>query len=301
MPVKREPSPAVLATWRSAKAVCFDVDSTLCTDESIDEIAAFLGVGEQVAALTSQLSRFLFFCVFSSRSVSLVSNSAFAAPLSFLFLTKIVEVKNKKKLRHRAMGGSTKFEDALAARLGLMKPSRAQLEQFIQKNPPKLSPGIPELVRELQARGTKVFLVSGGFRAVIEPIADSLNIPRSHVFANSILFDASTGEYAGFDPKEHTSRSGGKLAAVQAIRKEHQKAGEGEGVSSFPIVAVGDGATDAEAVSADGSGADIFIGYGGVVERAAVAERADWFVKSIQELRDALREKGEGENGVSAS
>ena len=59
MPVKREPSPAVLATWRSAKAVCFDVDSTLCTDESIDEIAAFLGVGEEVAALTSQL-RFFF-------------------------------------------------------------------------------------------------------------------------------------------------------------------------------------------------------------------------------------------------
>ena len=127
------------------------------------------------------------------------------------------------------MGGSTKFEDALAARLGLMRPSRAQIEQFIKQNPPKLSPGIPELVRELQDRGTKVFLVSGGFRAVIEPIADSLGIPRSRVFANSILFDAETGEYAGFDPEEHTSRSGGKLAAVQAIRKEHQQVGEGGG------------------------------------------------------------------------
>lgn len=187
------------------------------------------------------------------------------------------------------MGGSTKFEDALAARLGLMKPSRAQIEEFIRENPPKLSPGIPELVRELQDRGTKVFLVSGGFRAVIEPIADLLRIPHSHVFANSILFDADTGEYSGFDPKEHTSRSGGKLSAVQAIRREHQ----GD-ESSFLIVAVGDGATDAEAVSADGSGADIFIGYGGVVERQAVAERADWFVKSIQELRDALTEGRRG-------
>ncbi len=55
MSVKRDPCPLVLSTWRSARAVCFDVDSTLCTDESIDEIAAFLGVGEQVAALTSQL------------------------------------------------------------------------------------------------------------------------------------------------------------------------------------------------------------------------------------------------------
>jgi len=193
------------------------------------------------------------------------------------------------------MGGSTKFEDALKARLDLMQPSRSKIEEFIAKHPPSLSPGIPELISELHTRGTKVFLVSGGFRAIIEPIADILSIPRSHVFANSILFDSQTGNYSGFDPNEHTSRSGGKLAAVQAIRREHQGASKDE---PFPIVAVGDGATDAEAVSSDGSGADIFIGYGGVVERQSVAERADWFVMSIQELRDALKEGGERANGT---
>jgi phosphoserine phosphatase len=52
--VKRTPSPAVLAGWRAAAAVCFDVDSTLCTDESIDELAAFLGVGDAVVELTSK-------------------------------------------------------------------------------------------------------------------------------------------------------------------------------------------------------------------------------------------------------
>jgi phosphoserine phosphatase len=36
----------------SMQLICFDVDSTLCADESIDEIAAFLGKGEEVAALT---------------------------------------------------------------------------------------------------------------------------------------------------------------------------------------------------------------------------------------------------------
>lgn len=42
----------------------------------------------------------------------------------------------------------------------------------------------------LQARGADVFLVSGGFRAIIDPIADLLRIPRDHVFANTILFQA---------------------------------------------------------------------------------------------------------------
>lgn len=36
------------------QAVCFDVDSTFCTDESIDEIASFLGVGEKVAEMTAR-------------------------------------------------------------------------------------------------------------------------------------------------------------------------------------------------------------------------------------------------------
>lgn len=49
-------------------------------------------------------------------------------------------------------------------------------------------PGIPELVAKLQASGKGVFLVSGGFRQVIHPIATSLNIPLDHVHANDLLF-----------------------------------------------------------------------------------------------------------------
>ena len=40
---------------KGVDAVCFDVDSTVCTTEGIDELAAFLGVGEQVAAVTKQV------------------------------------------------------------------------------------------------------------------------------------------------------------------------------------------------------------------------------------------------------
>ena len=97
MPVKREPSPSVLDTWRSAKAVCFDVDSTLCTDESIDEIAAFLGVGEQVAALTSQLSLFVFLLFFPSRSVSLSPQRVRALELRAFLSDKEHRRKKKKK------------------------------------------------------------------------------------------------------------------------------------------------------------------------------------------------------------
>lgn len=34
--------------WRQADAVCFDVDSTLITEEGIDALAEFCGAGAQV-------------------------------------------------------------------------------------------------------------------------------------------------------------------------------------------------------------------------------------------------------------
>jgi len=49
--------------------------------------------------------------------------------------------------------------------------------------------GIEDLVAALHTRGKKVFLVSGGFRQIIEPVADILKIPRSRIFANSILYE----------------------------------------------------------------------------------------------------------------
>jgi len=216
-------------TWREAEAVCFDVDSTFCSDESIDEIAAFLGVGDQVAALTAQ-----------------------------------------------AMGGSVKFQDALAARLNLMQLSQQQLDAFQAAHPAQISPGIPQLVALLQSQGKAVFLVSGGFRQVIHPIAESLNIPVDNVFANQLLFKED-GSYAGFDPEEFTSRSGGKAEAVRHIKAKF---------GYKTIAMVGDGATDLEARQPDA--ADIFIGYGGVVERPNIAAEADWYIYQIQPLIDAL-------------
>jgi len=226
------PTEATLAILRSADAFCFDVDSTFCEDESIDEIASFLGVGEQVAALTAQ-----------------------------------------------AMGGSVNFREALTQRLGVMKPSRHDMQRFLDLHPHRISPGIPQLLSTLKALNKQVFLVSGGFRAVIEPLAQKLDIPIANVFANTILYnDNDNGAYAGFDTNEFTSRSGGKAEAVVHIKSSKKLK---------TIVMVGDGATDAEAKSLPG-GADLFVGYGGVVVRPSVAASADWFVLKIEDITRAL-------------
>ncbi|KAL5831343.1 hypothetical protein ACOSQ3_016774 [Xanthoceras sorbifolium] len=224
------PSKEILELWRNADAVCFDVDSTVCVDEGIDELAEFCGAGKAVAEWTA-----------------------------------------------RAMGGSVPFEEALAARLSLFKPSLSQVQDFLEKRPPRLSPGIDELVKKLKANNANVYLISGGFRQMINPVASILGIPPENIFANQLLFKSSE-EFLGFDANEPTSRSGGKATAVQQIRKAY-------GYKS--LVMIGDGATDLEARKP--GGADLFICYAGVQLREAVAAKADWLVFNFIDLINSLK------------
>jgi phosphoserine phosphatase len=212
------PSPDIRALWASAKAVCFDVDSTVSPDEGIDVLAAQAGVGDKVAELT-----------------------------------------------RNAMGGSVLFQDALKARLDLIRPSQRLIADTLKAHPPRLTPGVGELIGKL---------ISGGFTHMILPLAKHLALPKERVIANVLRF-AADGSYAGFDENAFTSRSGGKGAAIRHLKERFGYA---------PLIMVGDGATDLEARPP----ADGFIGYGGIVVREKVKAGADWFVTDFTELISAL-------------
>ncbi|KAF7989072.1 hypothetical protein HCN44_007382 [Aphidius gifuensis] len=178
------------------------------------------------------------------------------------------------ELTKKAMQGNMTFQQSLNVRLNIIQPSYAQVKEFIKKHPPKLTPGIMELVNDLHARDKKVFLVSGGFRCLISPVAERLNIPKEKICANSLKFYFNGG-FAGFDENEPTSRSGGKGEVINLLKKKY-------GLKT--IVHIGDGATDMEASPP----ADAFIGFGGNIVRENVKNGSTWFVKDFKELQAAL-------------
>lgn len=228
--------------WRSADAVCLDVDSTVVPYEGIDVLADFCGVGKEVAEYTKRA----------------MDGACLYLASACIFI-----------LRH---AGGVKFETALTERLKLMNVSRKQLDACLKQHPPKLTPGVADLIALLHERKVPVFLVSGGFRAMIEPVAKLLEIPKERIFANQLLFkEDEEGSYAGFDASEPTSKSGGKPLVVGALMKQH---------GFTRLVAIGDGATDLETRPP----AAAFIGFGGVVARQKVKEGADWFVTDFKEL-----------------
>lgn len=212
--------------WCDADAVCFDVDSTVTTDEGIDKLALRAGAGEKVAAVTRQ-----------------------------------------------AMGGQMPFGEALQLRLEVMN-LQSSLVKSVAEEGPSLTPGVQELVQRLHALNKKVFLVSGGFRVMIKPVAQLLGIPPSHIFANTLFYDEN-GDYVAFNKEEPTSEAGGKSKAVRKIMREF-------GVHK--VVMVGDGATDMEAKPP----AVLTVGFGGNVVRDRVKQLADMYVLDFRELIDLL-------------
>lgn len=173
-------------------------------------------------------------------------------------------------LTTQAMTGDVKFEDALEQRLGILKPSKQNIKDCIEQNPIKLSPGVDTFITALLNRGTDVYFVSGGFRLMIEPIASHLNVPIGNIYANTIFFNPE-GDYEGFDRTEPTSADLGKPKALGMI----QELGKYE-----TMVMIGDGATDAQAKPPARS----FIGFGGVVERQIVKEKACWYTYDFVDL-----------------
>jgi phosphoserine phosphatase len=212
---------------KKADAVCFDVDSTVITEEGIDVLATSLGVGDAVSKLTAS-----------------------------------------------AMGGTTLFQNALKARLDLIKPSIENLENIQKEHPLQFTPRLEELIEILHKKGKNIYLVSGGFRQMINPIALQLGISVSNIYANNLFF-TEDGEYNGFDTNEPTSKDGGKAKVIQElIDKYDYKC----------VIMIGDGATDMQARPP----AKAFIGYGGIIEREKVKNGADWFIKDFNEILSIL-------------
>lgn len=195
--------------------IFFDCDSTLSSIEGIDELAARLGKGAEIAALTNA-----------------------------------------------AMNGEVALEDVYAERLRRIQPTRADLDAIAEAYKRTVIPDAREVIARLGAIGKRVFVVSGGMAEAVVPFALWLGVPRQRIFATPLVFDES-GKYVEVAPTPLTTQTG-KISVIRAAREPGRTA-----------MLVGDGASDLAAREA----VDMFVGFGGVVARPLVAQKADVFIR----------------------
>lgn len=169
-------------------------------------------------------------------------------------------------LTDAAMNGDLPLADVYEQRLSRLAPSRAQLTKVGALYVERAIVDAQSVVAALQHLGKVVGVVSGGLLEPVRTFASSLGIEAANVYAVPLSFDAA-GNYRDFDRSSLLWRNQGKALLLRTLPKTHR-----------PLAFVGDGVTDLETQGT----ADLFIGYGGVIARPAVQQRAEVFVSAPQ-------------------
>lgn len=160
-------------------------------------------------------------------------------------------------LTHAAMEARVPLDEVYERRLHIIRPTRDEIAQLGDLYLATALPGVRDAVSAWLHAGVRVVLVSGGLRDAILPLAAWLGIPFQDVHAVDVDYD-DDGVVLGVHADAPLARRGGKPRLVPTLALPR------------PLLAVGDGATDAELVPV----VDRFLAFTGVARRESVVAKA---------------------------
>ncbi len=179
---------------------------------------------------------------------------------------------NVVALTNAAMNGEVPITDIFRSRMDMIRPDRALCAHISQLYVESIVPNAFELITYAKRTGWTPVILSGGFADLIEPLAAKLGI--AYVEAVPLLFD-ECGRYLDYGKDYPTTRNLGKNEVIREWK-----------AAMLPkqVVMIGDGVSDLETRP----DVDLFIGYGGVVQRHAVQQGADRWVLDLLEVPQYL-------------
>ena len=196
--------------------------------------------------------------------------------IDFLAERRGAEIGRKiVELTDRAMKGEIPLESVYAKRLSIVRPTVEDIRALANAYIESLAAGAAESIDGMRAAGARLALVSGGILQAILPLARELGFATDEVHAVSIRL-AADGSYVGIDEPAPLATQRGKPDVVSRLLVA--------GALVRPVLAVGDGATDAMLAGV----ADTFAAYTGFARRDGVVAKADMELRSFAEVEKAV-------------
>lgn len=171
------------------------------------------------------------------------------------FVGKLDEVA---KLTKQGMDGTVSYEQIYEKRLQIVKPTREQVLRLGKLYFDTLVDDARMVVAALQHIGIDVYIVSGGYSGALLELGKALGLSNKQIFGNDLIHDEK-GNYQTF-VEGPLKRNHGKLQIIRQIPGRK--------------LVVGDSVTDLETKEY----VDLFVGYGGVVQRKKVEQEADVYL-----------------------
>ncbi|HET7369605.1 MAG TPA: phosphoglycerate dehydrogenase [Gammaproteobacteria bacterium] len=145
---------------------------------------------------------------------------------------------NVAQLTAQAMNGEISFRAALAERLALINGRREHLEAVVERLKRNVSDSFLRNRDFLHRHADRIFIVSSGFREVVEPVAAALGLRPDHIFANRFIDDPA-GNIIGFETDNPLTDDDGKIAVAQSLGLDGELVMVGDGWSDYRVCAAG--------------------------------------------------------------
>ena len=189
---------------------------------------------------------------------------------------------NKKQLINKisnytdhAMNGEISFEKSLQERLKLLSVNKSVIDQLIDKIIQKIDKSFLSNINFFKKYISNIYIVSGGFKSIIEPVMNITTDLKWKVYANDLIFNKNE-KLIGVDLNNPLSKSEGKVKLLKLLNLKND------------IIVVGDGYTDYELKK--NNIAKYFLAYTKYQERHNVILKADKKCKNFDQVVKFLKE-----------
>lgn len=182
-------------------------------------------------------------------------------------------------LTNAAMNGDLDLSEVYEKRLKAVRPTREQVYQIKNSYKKNIVEDAKQVIEALQHLGRRVYIISGGLLEPVREFGISLGVNPDYIRAVDVQYDALSGEWwrqsDGFQVRYKTFEEGaltvtdGKADIVDELLSQH-------GLPNGRSLLIGDGSSDLLA----GRRVDLFVGFGGVITRQKVLEKAPAFIHS---------------------
>lgn len=176
-------------------------------------------------------------------------------------------------LTQAAMEGELDLADIYDRRLRAVNPTREQVRDIRNAYKRHVVPDVPALIAALQHLGQQVYIISGGLLDPVREFGVYLGVPAEHIRAVGVTYNELSGEWWDGDSEEYLTFEEGALTVSDGKAQIVRELREGK---SGRALLVGDGHSDLLA----GTAVDLFVAYGGVVERPHVCAQAPVTIRS---------------------
>lgn len=192
------------------------------------------------------------------------------------------KIKEIEKITNDAMNGLLTPRQSMEKRLKFATIDKKIVNKIVEKTKKNIVVGFDDLIKQLQQKNIEIYVVSGGFKEIINPTASILGIKNENIYANNLLYNKNI--VSGVEDNVLFEKQG-KVKLIKKLKKDGKIKGK--------TIMIGDGYTDLEVGLYKAT--DDFIVFTGVVEREKVVvdakKKGFAIAKNVTELSKILNDK----------